>query len=84
MTRTAKDDSAVAPSQAVTVEVALEMHTYGGAYASFEEGRLGSVAAGKLADLTLLDRDPTALAPEEIREVQVMMTVVDGQVMWER
>ena len=84
VTRTAKDDSAVAPSQAVTVEVALEMHTYGGAYASFEEGRLGSVAAGKLADLTLLDRDPTALAPEEIREVQVMMTVVDGQVMWER
>ena len=39
---------------------------------------------GKLADLALLDSDPTAVDPEGIKEIRVMMTMVGGKVVWER
>jgi predicted amidohydrolase YtcJ len=66
------------------VEDALRMHSVNGAYASFEEKEKGSIAAGKLADLVLLDLDPTMVEPERIRELKVMMTMVGGEVAWQR
>ena len=71
------------PNQAVTVEQALAAWTLGSAYSCFREGALGTIKAGKLADLVLLDRDPTQTPAEELKEIKVAMTVLGGQVVWE-
>ena len=60
------------------------MYTSGSAYASFEERRKGTISAGKLADLVLLSTDPTQVPVEEIREIKVRMTIIDGRVLYQR
>lgn len=71
------------PEQAVTLETALRCYTHGGAYATFEEGEKGILAPGYLADLTVIDRDPFTLDPEELPSIRTLLTIVDGQVAWE-
>ncbi|HEX8849293.1 MAG TPA: amidohydrolase family protein [Gemmatimonadaceae bacterium] len=71
------------PEQKIGVEDALRAYTMGGAYASFEEKEKGSIERGKLADLTLVDRDLTRIAPESIRDARVVMTIVGGRVVYE-
>lgn len=58
----------------------LHAWTLGSAYAAFEEHRKGSLVPGKLADLAVLSGDPTAVDPEEIASLQVLATVVGGEV----
>jgi len=72
------------PEQRIGVEDALRAYTLGGAYAEFQEQDKGTLEVGKLADLALLERDITQLPPEQIRDVKVMLTVVGGQVVFER
>jgi predicted amidohydrolase YtcJ len=69
------------PAQKITVEEALRAYTTGGAYASFDEARKGSLTAGKLADLVMIDRDLFKIPPEQIREAKVVATVVGGKVV---
>ena len=83
VTRRTRDGSALSPSQAITADAALKMHTANGAYASFDERVKGSIEVGKLADLVLLDGDPRAVEPEAIKEISVAMTMVGGDVVWE-
>jgi hypothetical protein len=71
------------PEQKIAVEEALRAYTSGAAYAEFAEKRKGTLEAGKLADLVVLDRDLTRVAPAEIRNARVMATVVGGQVVYE-
>jgi predicted amidohydrolase YtcJ len=68
-------------AQKITVEEALRAYTVGGAYASFDDARKGTLVAGKLADLVVLDHDLFSMAPEEIRNVKVVTTVVGGKVV---
>ncbi len=72
------------PEQKITVEEALRAYTLGGAYASFEEGSKGSLEKGKLADLIIIDRDITRIAPAEIRKARVMRTVIGGRTVYSR
>jgi predicted amidohydrolase YtcJ len=72
------------PEQRITVEEALRAYTIDAAYASFEETRKGSLERGKLADLVILDRDITAIRPEEIADVSVVSTIVGGGVAYDR
>lgn len=72
------------PEQKITVEQALYAFTYEGAYASFEEDNKGTIKVGMLADMVLLDRDLTAIDPEDIRDVRVLKTVVGGRVVYSR
>ena len=71
------------PQQKISVEESLRAYTGAAAYAGFEEGRLGSLAAGKLADLVVLDRDVTKIPPEEIRSAEVVMTMVGGRIVYD-
>ena len=71
------------PEQKITVEEALRAYTYEGAYASFEEDRKGTIRAGMLADLVLLDRDITAIDPVTIPDTRVLMTIVGGKIVFE-
>jgi hypothetical protein len=72
------------PEQKIRVEEALRAYTSGAAYASFEEDRKGVLAAGRLADFVMLDRNLFEIAPETIREARIVMTVVGGRKVVER
>jgi len=84
VTRLTLDGDKVGPEQGVSVAEALEMYTLNGARGSFEEGIKGNLTPGKLADIIVLDRDPKAIAPEELHEVQVDLTMSGGRVVFER
>ena len=72
------------PEQRIAVEEALRAYTRDAAWAGYAERDVGTLERGKLADLVLIDRDLTRIAPEEIREARVRMTVVGGRVVFER
>ena len=67
------------PEQRVSVEAALTAYTRTAAYAGFQEDRLGRIAPGYIADITVLDRDLTAVPPDQILKAAVLRTFVDGQ-----
>ena len=67
------------PSEALTIHEAIHAYTVGSATASFDEQRKGSVTAGKLADLVVLDQDLTAIAADEIADTAVLATMVGGR-----
>jgi predicted amidohydrolase YtcJ len=71
------------PEQKITVEEAVRAYTQAAAYASFDESLKGSLAAGKLADFVVLDRNIFEIPPEEIRNVRVKMTFVGGRSVFE-
>ena len=60
----------------IEVEDALRASQSGGAFASFEENDKGSLAAGKLADIVIIDRDLLKIRPESIRDAQIAVTIV--------
>lgn len=70
------------PEQKITVEQALHAYTYEGAFASFEENLKATIKVGMLADMVLLDRDLTMIAPEAIRDTQVLKTIVGGRIVF--
>jgi len=72
------------PGQKITVEEAVRAYTYGSAYAEFADAVKGTLTPGKLADLVLLDRDIFRVEPAEIERARVLLTVVDGRVVYER
>lgn len=65
-----------------TVDEVLPMMTIEGAYALFRDEEVGSLEAGKFADLIVLSGDPTAIDPLDIKELKVWMTMVGGEVEW--
>jgi predicted amidohydrolase YtcJ len=70
------------PEQRLTVEEAVRAFTWGAAYAAGMEDRLGSIAAGKLADFTVLDCDIFEIEPMEITNACVDATIIGGRFMW--
>ena len=84
VTRRAQTGEIVGESERISVEDALRAYTINGAYASHQEADKGSIEVGKLADLALLDGDPTHIAAERVRDIKVTMTVVGGQTVWQR
>jgi predicted amidohydrolase YtcJ len=69
------------PEERITVDEALRMYTVNAAYASFEEKLKGSIETGKLADFTVLSKDPQAVPPNKIGKIAVEMTIVGGRVV---
>ena len=83
VTRRAKSGDLIGPSEGVSACQALRQYTLNGAYAAFQESDKGSVEVGKLADLALLDADPTVVEAEQIRRIRVTMTIIGGQIVWQ-
>ncbi len=69
--------------QAVTREEALKMFTIWPAFAAFQEDINGTIEVGKLADLTIFSKDIMKVPEEEILEAQVVMTIVNGKIVFE-
>ncbi|MGD0501660.1 MAG: amidohydrolase [Steroidobacteraceae bacterium] len=70
-------------AQRITVNEALRSMTLNGAYASFEEHEKGSIAPGKLADLTVLAQDPLAVPAELWLDIPVERTMLGGKWVYE-
>jgi predicted amidohydrolase YtcJ len=71
------------PEERITVGEAFAMHTTTASWVGFEENDKGTLDVGKLADVAVLAEDPFAIAPEKIRELQVEMTLVGGEVKYQ-
>jgi predicted amidohydrolase YtcJ len=67
------------PEQKISVEQALRCYTVNNAWAGFMENKTGMLKAGMLADFTVLSGDLFSIAPENIRDVKVQLTVVNGK-----
>ena len=63
---------------------AVQAYTLGSAYAQFREKELGSIAVGKLADLVVLDKDIFSITPRELLSTSVVMTVMDGKIVYRK
>jgi predicted amidohydrolase YtcJ len=71
------------PQETVDARTALELYTVGSAHASHLEEELGRIEPGYLADLTVLSGDPVACRPAELLDMQVLATIVNGEVVFE-
>ena len=72
------------PEQAVSREQALKIFTIWPAYAAFEEKEKGSVEVGKLADFTVLSQDIMKIPEPEILKTRVEMTIIGGEIVYQR
>jgi predicted amidohydrolase YtcJ len=72
------------PEQALAREQALKMFTIWAAFAAFEENVKGSIEPGKLADLTVLSADIMKIPAPEILKTRCMMTVIGGEIVYQR
>jgi predicted amidohydrolase YtcJ len=70
------------PDQKITIEEALRGYTVENAYGVFAERTRGKLAPGYLADIVVLDRDLTTIAPESIDQAQVRATIVGGKIVF--
>jgi hypothetical protein len=71
------------PGEKISVSEAVHAYTVGSAYAEFTEDKKGMLAPGKLADIVMLDRDIFSIDPGEIDKTRAVLTVMDGQVVYE-
>ena len=72
------------PEQKISLEEAIKGYTINGAYAEFAERDKGSIERGKLADLVVIDQNLFAIPPEEIREAKVVITILDGEIVYQK
>lgn len=84
VTRTSETFDLLTAKEAVSPFDALRLYMLNGAEANFEEQRKGSITPGKYADLVLLDKDPTAIPADEIKDIEVVMTIIDGKIVWRK
>jgi predicted amidohydrolase YtcJ len=79
-----KPETGWIPEQTIDIETAVKGYTINGAYANFVEGNRGSLTVGKYADMVLLSDDVFTIAPDKVKDTQVMWTVVGGHEIYRR
>ena len=84
VSRKTKDGRVFYPDQRMSRMEALKSYTLNGAYAAFEEASRGSLKVGKLADMTVLSKDITTIAEDQIPTAQVTYTIVGGKVLYRK
>jgi hypothetical protein len=78
-----KPEGGFVPKEAVSLEDAIKAYTLGAALAGRREQREGSLEAGKLADLIIVNQDLFKIEPSEIGKTEVLLTMVGGKVVYE-
>ena len=79
-----KNPNGWVPEQKISVAEALTAYTQGSAFAEFQENDKGTIVRGKLADLVVLTEDILAIAPEKLKDVRVLTTIVGGKIVYQR
>lgn len=72
------------PEQKISVGEALRAYTYGNAWATFSEQKWGTLAAGRFADVIVLDKDPFAIPAESLGTVKPRYTIAGGRVVYRK
>ncbi len=70
------------PQEKITIAEALYAYTQASAFAEFREHEKGRLEPGFLADLVVLDRDPTKASPQELLHTKVLQTIVNGETVY--
>lgn len=70
--------------QRVSVMEAIKSYTTYPAYSTFEEDKIGTIKEGKLADLVVLNENILEIDPEKIKDVNVDLTMMNGEIVWDR
>lgn len=73
----------IGPSQKITREEAIRAFTNNGAWALCMEDRLGSIEVGKYADLIVLDDDPLSCEESAIRDINIELTMLNGEIVFQ-
>ena len=84
VTRKTDADRELGPEQKIGVKEALRAYTINSAYATFEEGVKGSIEPGKLADFVVLSDDPLIVRDNEIKDINVEMTIIGGKIVYKK
>ena len=82
--RVTQSGQAISQNQRVSIEQALRMFTYNGAYSCFQENRKGSIEAGKVADLVVLSESLLDCDVDKIKDIKVEMTMIDGRIVYQK
>jgi predicted amidohydrolase YtcJ len=82
VTRRSRSGDILGPAHRVDVITALKAMTLWPAWQHFEEGRKGSIEAGKLADFVVVSKDPTTVDPETLDQLQVLETIKEGRTVF--
>lgn len=79
-----KPEGGINKECALTVDQILAAWTREGQYANFKEKVLGTLEAGKLADIAVIDQNLFEMEPEMLKEAKVSMTICDGKIVYQR
>lgn len=84
VTRKGWDGTTWGLNQRISVDEAIRVNTLNGAYASKEEAIKGSITAGKLADLVILEKDPHDGDPNTIKDIKIVQTMTGGRTVYSK
>lgn len=84
MTRTAGDGSYLNPNEAIDRDTAFKAYTINAAKALGREKEIGTLEAGKKADMIVLDQDIFTVSPEQLAETKVVWTIFNGKRIYQR
>ena len=80
--RVSRTGKIIGEEQKITVYQAFRAASYGGAYEYNEEDRKGTLESGKKADMIIMDKDPFAMDPMEIKNIEILETIKDGDTVY--
>ncbi len=84
VTRKGSSGKVYGAEEAVDIQDAIRMYTANGPHLTFEDKIKGSLEVDKLADMIVLDADPTTIAPERLLRTKVDLTIIGGRVVFDR
>lgn len=82
--RTSRSGKIIGPDERITPYEALQAITIWSAYQHYEEDKKGTLEKGKLADLVILDKNPLKINAEDIKDIQVLKTIKEGKIVFEK
>lgn len=72
------------PNEKMAVEDAIDAYTYQSAFNEFKEHFKGKLKPGYVADCIILDQDIFSIEPEKIKDIKVLMSMIDGEIVYQR
>lgn len=83
ITRKDSQNNILNKKESISINQAIKMYTYYGAYMCYQESIKGSIEINKLADLIILNDNPLDIEYEKIKSIKNLMTIINGKILWE-